>query len=99
MRINNIIEAIGGDKLFKPFLGDLDSLQAWLTALQVLYGLDMKPTKDKANLIRLCTGWERKPQFAPGGFKTALFLIGRRGREVTCHFHCWSIRGHLGRTS
>ena len=39
----------------------------------------MKPTKDKAKLIRLCTGWERKPQFAPGGFKTALFLIGRRG--------------------
>ncbi len=39
----------------------------------------MKSTKDKANLICLCTGWERKPQFEPGGFKTALFLIGRRG--------------------
>ena len=79
MRINNIIEAIEDENIFKPFLGDLDSWQGWLTALQVLYGLDMKPTKDKAKLIRLCTGWERKPQFAPEGFKTALFLIGRRG--------------------
>ena len=79
MRINNIIEAIEDENIFKHFLGDLDSWQGWLTALQVFYGLDMKPTKDKAKLIRLCTGWERKPQFAPGGFKTALFLIGRRG--------------------
>ena len=79
MRINNIIEAIEDENIFKPFLGDLDSWQGWLTALQVLYGLDMKRTKHNANLIRLCTGWERKPQFAPGGFKTALFLIGRRG--------------------
>ena len=38
MRINNIIEAIEDENIFKPFLGDLDSWQGWLTALQVLYG-------------------------------------------------------------
>jgi hypothetical protein len=73
----NIIQAIEDKNLFRPFLdarGDLSSWQRWLTALRVLHGLPLGPAD--AEIIRACTG--RDPAKLPSGFRTALFLIGRR---------------------
>jgi hypothetical protein len=74
----NIIDAIKDQNLLRPFLapnGNLNTWSRWRVALQVLYGLPVDP-KDHP-LIRQCTG--RDPERLPAaGFKTALFLTGRR---------------------
>lgn len=73
----NIIDAIKDPHLFRPFVGDdLASWQGWITALKLLYGLPIRRLFGKT-LVEQCTG------HAPGhlrsdGFKTALFLTGRR---------------------
>jgi hypothetical protein len=74
----NIIDAIKDENLLRPFLapsGPLTTWLPWLTALRVMYGL---PANEKYHpLIRQCTG--RDPAKLPEqGFKTALFLTGRR---------------------
>lgn len=72
----NILDAIRDEKLFRPFLGKkLSSWKPWLVALRALYGLPLKP--EHGDLIRECTG--RDPsELPPGGFRSALFLTGRR---------------------
>ncbi len=75
-----ILECIIDRKLFRPFLadanGDLSSWMPWLTALRALYGHKIESPKGK-RLVEECTG--RQPSELPeDGFKTALFLVGRR---------------------
>jgi hypothetical protein len=73
-----IIQAIKDPNLFRTFLevdGSLKSWKHWFTALKVLYGLGFK--SEECDLIRECTG--RDPYKLPlDGFRTALFLCGRR---------------------
>lgn len=74
----NIIDAIKDRKLFRPFLGDdLSSWSSWLKALRVLYGLPVESEHGR-QLIKECTGREAA-EMPRTGFRTALFLIGRRG--------------------
>lgn len=72
----NIIQAINDDRVFQPFLGELDSWRPWQTALRCLYGLPVQSQTSK-DLIQQCTGrsWQSMPD---DGFDTALFLTGRR---------------------
>jgi hypothetical protein len=71
----NIVQAIHDDRLFKPFFGDLTTWSSWLAAVKVLYGLEL--TDAEAQVVRDCTG--RDPAKLPSdGFRTSLFLIGRR---------------------
>lgn len=67
----NIRQAIKDPKLFKPFLGKLDTWQPWMTAMKALYGLPVEDT----DLVHECTGRSELPST---GFDTALFLTGRR---------------------
>jgi hypothetical protein len=81
----NIIQAVQHQDLFRDFLSDsknsLDSWQNWMTAMRVLYGLGIKEEEHK--LIKRCTG--RNPKKLPdNGFKTALFLCGRRSGKSRC---------------
>jgi hypothetical protein len=76
----NIIDAIQDENLFRPFLADADgeigSWVPWLAALRILYGLPIKSTASQAIIART-TG--RAPAKLPSaGFRTALFLTGRR---------------------
>lgn len=72
----NLLQAIEDPKLFKPFLGKLDSWRPWLTAMRAVYGL---PIRDKAGrqLVLDCTGRDAS-RLPAAGFATALFLTGRR---------------------
>lgn len=72
--MKTIIEAIKDERLFRPFFTpSLKSWRPWMTALRVLYGLPVK----RAGFVKECTG--RAIGELPGeGFKTALFLVGRR---------------------
>jgi hypothetical protein len=73
----NILDAIKDDRLLRPFLGaDLDSWRSWATALRCLYGLPIKADKSK-ELIWQSTGRDYT-ELPKEGFRTALFLIGRR---------------------
>lgn len=73
----NILEAIEDEKLFRLFLGkDLSSWRPWAVALRSLYGLSVKRGA-AADLLRQCTGRELD-ELPPEGFRTALFLTGRR---------------------
>jgi hypothetical protein len=73
----NVLKAIHDEHLFRPFLGkDLTSWKRWAVALRALYGLPLKNEKQR-NVLRECTG--REPRELPkDGFRTALFLTGRR---------------------
>jgi len=72
-----ILQAIRDRHLFRPFLGqNLRSWRNWMTALRVLYGLPIRGDR-QAQLIKQCTGRE-VAGLPAGGFKTALFLTGRR---------------------
>jgi hypothetical protein len=74
----NIIEAIQDENLFLPFLGDdLASWRAWRIALRALYGLPIKSEQGR-QLVQEATGREAA-QLPDAGFKTGLFLVGRRG--------------------
>jgi hypothetical protein len=71
----NIVKEIHDAQLFRPFFGDLTTWSSWLTAVRVLYGLPL--SDDEAETVRACTG--RDPDTLPkDGFRTSLFLIGRR---------------------
>lgn len=72
----NIVEAVDDSNLFMPFLGDdTTSWYNWLYALRVLYGLNV-PKQGEA-VVELATG--RALNTMPeDGFRTALFLVGRR---------------------
>ena len=72
----NILQAIKDDQLFRPFLNDsIGTWNAWTIALRCLYGLPIR--KADHAIVRECTG--RDPASMPrDGFKTALFLTGRR---------------------
>ena len=72
----NVLEAIRDESLFRPFLGqNLRSWRFWMAALSVVYGLPVKP--QYFDLIRQCTG--RTASGLPKeGFRTSLFLTGRR---------------------
>ena len=76
----NIIEAIKDEKLFRPFLqdkgGDVSSWHNWFAALRALYGISIKG-KDKQELARQISGRDAH-KLPKAGFKTALFLTGRR---------------------
>ncbi len=71
----SILDAIKDRNLFGRFLGkDLKSWRRWLAALRVLYGL---PTSSRdRRYARQCMS--RKKVRKLKGFKTALFLTGRR---------------------
>ena len=75
----NILQAIRDDQLFRPFLADSnDSIRtwdAWTVALRCLYGI--KIPKKAYGLVKECTGRDAT-KLPTGGFKTALFLTGRR---------------------
>ncbi|QDT52247.1 hypothetical protein Pan44_02560 [Caulifigura coniformis] len=76
----NIIEAIRDEKVFRPFLedveGGLGSWRNWMVALRASMGLPITAESSK-QLIRQCTG--RDPDLLPeNGFSTSLFLTGRR---------------------
>lgn len=71
-----ILDAVRDEKLLRPFLGDLRSWWNWLIALRVLYGLPLINQRQR-DLVRETTG--RDPAKLPReGFRTALFLTGRR---------------------
>ena len=75
----NILKAISDEHLFRSFLqdrkGKLSSWLNWSIALRCLYGL---PIKSKYNqLVMDCTGRDYG-QLPSDGFRTALFLTGRR---------------------
>jgi hypothetical protein len=72
----NILQAIVDPQLFKPFLGNLVTWSAWESALSVLYGLPVK-AKSARDLVRTATG-RLCGKLPADGFKTALFLTGRR---------------------
>ncbi len=73
----NILDAVKDENLFHPFFGD--DLSTWgsrAVALRALYGLPIKSAKSR-ELVEQCTG--RSPDELPAeGFRTALFLTGRR---------------------
>lgn len=73
----NILEAIEDKHIFRQFLGDdLTSWNPWLTALSAVYGLPITGRAD-CRLARQCTG--RDPsRLSADGYRTALFLTGRR---------------------
>ena len=72
----NIISAIEDQNVFRPFFGDnLRSWRYWMAALRCLYGMPVRGRYH--DLIKQCTG--RAASGMPAdGFKTALFLTGRR---------------------
>ena len=70
----NILEAIHDPDLFQPFLGELETWEHWFVALRCLYGLPVQK-KSERKLILECTGRTKIPK---DGFRTALFLTGRR---------------------
>jgi hypothetical protein len=73
----NILDAIEDENLFRPFLGDdLITWSRWAVALRALYGLPIASTNGHA-LVEDCTG-RRVAELPWEGFKTALFLVGRR---------------------
>ena len=76
----NILQAINDPLLFKPFLqdgkGDTSTWANWEVTLRALYGLPIINSSNR-RLVQECTG--RKVSTLPDdGFKTALFLTGRR---------------------
>lgn len=75
----SIIEAIKDDRLFRNFLANaedkLGTWKNWMVALRVLYGLPVNPKH--RDLIKRCTGRDIT-KLPKRGFKTALFLTGRR---------------------
>jgi len=76
----NIINAIEDPNLFRNFLSenddDLESWKNWKVALRALYGLAIRSKRSYA-IVEECTG--RNPGLLPeDGFRTALFLTGRR---------------------
>ncbi|MEI9866672.1 MAG: hypothetical protein WDN00_19390 [Limisphaerales bacterium] len=74
----NIIEAIKDENLFRQFLnGELASWRPWAVALRALYGLPIKLERDR-ELLAESTGRDAA-QLPAAGFKTGLFLVGRRG--------------------
>ena len=80
----NIIQAIDDDNLFRPFFkkegkdvaADLSTWSRWFVALRCLYGLGVRAEKSKA-LVEQCTG-RSADELPPNGFRSALFLVGRR---------------------
>jgi len=73
----NILQAIKDENLFRPFLGaDLHSWKAWNAALRALYGLGVG-SEQARTLVQRCTGRD-STALPPEGFRTALFLTGRR---------------------
>jgi hypothetical protein len=77
----NILEAIGDEKLFRPFLGkDLSTWRQWAVALRALYGLPIKAGK-ATEVLKQCTGRDAK-ELPPDGFTSALFLTGRRSGKT-----------------
>lgn len=72
-----ILEAIKDQNIFRPFLGDdLTSWRAWQIALRALYGLPIKQDQNR-QLVLECTG-RNADELPKDGFKTGLFLVGRR---------------------
>jgi hypothetical protein len=80
-----IIEAIEDENLFRPFFGkkngkdsvtDLSTWKRWFTALRCLYGIPLHAEKSK-ELVEECTGRSAN-ELPKDGFRTALFLTGRR---------------------
>jgi hypothetical protein len=74
----DILQAINDQNLFLPYFGGSEGLASWsnwLTAIRCVYGL---PLGDgEAQVVRETTG--RDPSQLPeAGFRTALFLCGRR---------------------
>src|SRR2546421_127759 len=73
----NILSAIKDENLFRPFLGKrLQSWRPWGIALRALYGLAIK-SPEGCELVQLCTG-RSVDELPSEGFKTGLFLVGRR---------------------
>lgn len=73
----NILSAIKDPNLFRPFLGDdLSSWRPWSIALRALYGLRIKSEQGK-ELVKHCTGRDAT-ELPEQGFRTGLFLVGRR---------------------
>jgi hypothetical protein len=93
----NIIAAIKDPNIFRSFLanqaGSIASWGNWLCALRVLYGL---PTPTRyAELIKSCTG--RDASGLPiEGFRTALFLVGRRCGKSRSASMCGAYEAALG---
>jgi hypothetical protein len=80
----NIIDAMRDDMLFRPFLADDNGLStwvSWMAALRCLYGLPI-PEKQR-EFVKQVTG--RSADTMPStGFRTALFLTGRRSGKSRC---------------
>lgn len=73
----NILSAIKDQNLFRSFLGDdLSSWIPWSVALRALYGLRIKSEQGK-ELVKQCTGRDAG-ELPEQGFRTGLFLVGRR---------------------
>ena len=76
----NIIEAIKDKNLFRPYLEEphkavqLKQWSRWITALRLMYGLDVNAKKHK--LINKATG---RNDVTAHPYNGALFLVGRRG--------------------
>lgn len=75
----NIIDAIRDEALFRPFVqnrqGEIATWAPWMTALRCLYGLPVK--QSRSGIVLECTGRELD-SMPSNGFRTALFLTGRR---------------------
>jgi hypothetical protein len=81
----NIIKAIHDEGLFRNFLAvekkGLNTWLPWMTALRCLYGLPI--AEHRHDFVKQLTG--RDADSMPnGGFKTALFLTGRRSGKSRC---------------
>lgn len=77
----NIVEAVGDERLFKPFFRDLGTWGAWLTFLRALYGLPPAGESDLA-LFREATGREAWPGSAS---RESYIIAGRRsGKSTIC---------------
>ncbi len=70
----NIIQAIEGEKLFRPLFKDLATWTAWITLLKALFGLPM--SRKERRLYHKCTGRRKAPERA---VKELWCICGRRG--------------------
>lgn len=90
----NVLQAIRDEALFRPFLGQhLRSWRNWFAALSCLYGLPVKAAYHE--VVKACTG--REATGMPNdGFRTALFLTGRRSGKSRMSAICGAYEACLG---
>jgi len=74
----DIISALTDKRLFRPFLKDLSSWQAWIVALKALFGLELNSTE--LNTFQHCTGREKHSK---SGYKELWAVCGRRAGKST----------------